>query len=87
MNNPVYLGLSILVLLKTVMHEFRYDYVKLKYSEKAKLCYMDPCSFICHLKRDDIYSDIAEDFKTTLDTWNLNLTDHYQKENARKLLL
>ena len=47
------------------MHEFRYDYVKLKYGEKAKLCYMDPCSFICHLKRDDIYSDTAEDFKTT----------------------
>ena len=52
-----------------------------------KLCYMDPCSFICHLKRDDIYSDIAEVFKTTLDTWNLNLADHYQKENARKLLV
>ena len=31
MNNPVYLGLSILDLSKTVMHEFQYDYVNPKY--------------------------------------------------------
>ena len=31
MKNPVYLGLSILDLSKTVMHEFWYDYVKPKY--------------------------------------------------------
>ena len=30
MNKPVYLGLSILDLSKTVMHEFWYDYVKPK---------------------------------------------------------
>ena len=36
-NKPVYLGLSILDLSKTV----RYDYVKPKYGENTKLCYMD----------------------------------------------
>ena len=41
MNKPVYLGLSVLDLSKTVMHEFWYDYVKRKYGENAKLCYMD----------------------------------------------
>ena len=33
MNKPVYLGLSILEMSKTVMYELWYDYVKLKYRE------------------------------------------------------
>ena len=33
-NKPVYLGLWILKLSKILMHEFWYDYVKLKYGEK-----------------------------------------------------
>ena len=41
MNKPVYLGLSILEISKILMYEFWYDYVKPKYDEKAKLCYMD----------------------------------------------
>ena len=40
-NKPVYLGLSILELSKILMYEFWYEYSKLKYGEKAKLCYMD----------------------------------------------
>ena len=50
MNKPVYLGLSILQLSKISMFEFWYDYVKPKYGEKAKLCYMDTDSFILHRK-------------------------------------
>ena len=61
MNGPVYLGLSILDLSKTVMYEFWYDYLKPKYGENGKLCFMDIDSFIVHVKTDDIYKDIAED--------------------------
>ena len=63
-NKPVYLGISILVLSKTVMYDFWCDFVKPKYDEKAKLCYMDTDSFIVHMKTDNIYKDIAEDVKT-----------------------
>ena len=41
MNKPVYLGLSILEISKILKYEFWYDYVKLKYGEKAKLWDMD----------------------------------------------
>ena len=54
MNNPVYLGLSILGLSKTVMYEFWYNHAKPKYDEDARLCYMDTESFIIHVKIDDI---------------------------------
>ena len=51
MNKPVHLGLSTLELSKILMYEFLYDYVKPKYNEKAKLCYMDTDSFIVYIKQ------------------------------------
>ena len=40
MNKPIYLGLSILEISKTLMYEFWYDYMKPKYNGNVKLCYM-----------------------------------------------
>ena len=51
MKKPVYLGLSILELSKILMFEFWCHYVKPKYGEKAKLCYMDTDSFIAYIKQ------------------------------------
>ena len=72
MNKPVYLGLSLLGLCKTVMDEFWYDYVKSKYGENKKLCYMDTDSFIFHVKTKNIYKDIA-DIETRFHTSNFKL--------------
>ena len=46
MNKPVYFGLSVSEISKSVTYEFWYDYVKPKYNEKAKFCYMDTDSSI-----------------------------------------
>ena len=51
MNKPVYLGLSILEMSKTILCEFWYDYIKPKYGGKAKLCSMDTNSFIVSIKQ------------------------------------
>ena len=67
-NKPVYLGLSILDLSKTGAYEFWYDYVKRKYSEKVKFCYMNTINFLVLLKTDDIYMDIAEEAETRCDS-------------------
>ena len=50
MNKPVYLGMSILDVCKTLMYDFWYNYVKPKYQDKVKLCYMDTESFVIHIK-------------------------------------
>ena len=73
MNKPVYLGFSILGLSKIVIYEFWYDYLKPKYGENPKLCYMGINSFIVCAKTDDIYKDIVEDITTRFDTSNYKL--------------
>ena len=72
-NNLVYLGVSILDLSKTVMYDFWYDYLKSKYGENAKLCYINTNSFMVHVKAKYIYKDIAEDVETRFDTSNYEL--------------
>ena len=69
MNKPIYLGLSILEISKTLMYEFWYDYRKPKYGDNVKLCYMDTDSFIMHIKTEDI-KDIANDVEKRFDTSN-----------------
>ena len=41
MNKPIYLGQAILDYSKILMHEFWYDYLRPKYGDKIKLCFMD----------------------------------------------
>ena len=68
-NKPVYLGLSILEIRKTLMYEFWYGY-KLKYQQNTKLCYMDTGSFIIQIKTEDVYEDITDDVEKRFDTSN-----------------
>ena len=68
------------------MYEFWYDYVKAKYGENAKHCYMDVGSFIVHVKADDIYKDIVEDVETRLDTSNFELDRSLLKGKNKKVI-
>ena len=69
-NKPIYLGLSILEISETLMYKFWYDYMKPKYGDNVKLCYMDTDSFIMHIKTEDFYKDIANDVEKRFDTSN-----------------
>ena len=82
MNKSIYLGLSTLEISKTLMYEFWYDYMKPKYNDKVKLCYMDMNSFIMNIKTNDFYEDIAIDVENRFDTSNyeVNSTLFNRKE-------
>ena len=58
MKKPVYLGQAILDINKTLMYEFYYDYLQIKYSDKVKLCYTDTDSSIIYVETDDFYLDV-----------------------------
>ena len=75
MKKPFYLGLSVLELSKILIYECWYNYVKPKYGEKRKLCYMDKNIFMASLYtwKHDIYRYIAEDVETWFDTSNYKL--------------
>ena len=68
MNKPIYLGLSILEISKILMYEFWYDYIKPKYNDNVRLCYMDTDSFVMHIKINDFYKDIAGDVENRFNT-------------------
>ena len=70
MNKPIYLGLLILEMSKTLAYEFWYDYLKPKYGDNVKLCYMDSDSFIVHIKTEDCHKDITDDVEKRFDTSN-----------------
>ena len=80
-NKSIYLGMSILDIRKTLMYEFWYDYIKPKYQDRAKLCYMDTDSFVIYIKTEDFYKDIADDVKKWFGTSN------YSKDDNRPLLI
>ena len=70
MNEPIYLGLSILEISKILIYEFWYDYMKPKYDDNVKLCYMDTDSFIMNIQTEDFYKDVANDVEKRFDTSN-----------------
>ena len=70
MNKPMYLRLSILDISKILMYEFWYDYMKPKYKNRVKLCYMDTYSMVTNIKTNDFYKDIANDVDKRFDSSN-----------------
>ena len=86
MNKPVYLGLSILEISKILMYEFLYDYMKPKYNDNVRLCYMDTDSFIMNIKTNYFYKDIANDIENRFDTSNYDVNTSGTSALARRPL-
>ena len=74
-NKPVYLGQAVLDISKTLMYEFWYDYIKLKYGDKARLCYAHTDSLVIYIETEDFYKDIVGDVEKWFDTSNYDEND------------
>ena len=67
-NKPVYLGMCILDLSKTLMYDFHYNYIKRKYGDKTKLLFTDTDSLMYEIQTEDFYKYISGDLKQRFDT-------------------
>ena len=61
LNRPAYAGVCILDISKMLMYDFHYNYIKKKYSNRAKLLFTDMDSLTYEIEREDIYKDFWND--------------------------
>ena len=67
-NKPVYLGMSILDLSKSLMYDFPYNYIKTKNGDNAKLRFTDTDSLAYEINTKDFYKDINPHIEKRFDT-------------------
>ena len=85
MNKPRDLVLSILETSKTLMYEFWCDYIKPKFLQNAKLCYMDSIfyCFIIHIKTKEVIRTLQMMLKKDLIQQTMQSKDHCQYEKTK----
>ena len=69
------------------MYEFWYDYMKPKYANNVKLCYMDTDSFIMNIKTNDFYKDISNDVENRFDTSNYEVKRPLPTGKNKKVII
>ena len=61
LNKPSYIRMCIFELIKVLMCEFYYDYIKNKYGNNTRLLFTDTDSLVYEIKTEDVYKDFRSD--------------------------
>ena len=75
MNKPLYLGMSILDISKTLMYKLWYDYIKPKYGREQKYVRRILIAFSIHIMSEYFLKDISDEVKIWFDTSNYDEND------------
>lgn len=67
-KKPIYIGQAILDLSKTLMFDFRYNYIREKYGNKAELLFTDNDSLVYEIETEDFYNEVLKDVRERFDT-------------------
>uniref|UniRef100_A0A2S2PRT3 DNA-directed DNA polymerase n=1 Tax=Schizaphis graminum TaxID=13262 RepID=A0A2S2PRT3_SCHGA len=72
-DKPIYIGLAVLDISKTLMYDYHYNVMKRYYGEKISLMYTDTDSLVYLIETDDFYDDMANNpiLLDRMDTANL----------------
>ena len=84
MNKPVYLGLSILEISKTLIYEFWYDYIKPKYQDNANYAIWIQTVLLLILKEKISMKTLQMMQKKDLIHQIMKSIDHYLQERMKK---
>ena len=85
-NKPIYLGMCILDLSKTLMYDFHYNFIKPIYGNKAILLLTDTDSLMYEIETDDFYADIKNDLDKRFDTSDYPLYHEWRSSKNKKVV-
>lgn len=86
LNQPIYIGFTVLELSKLHMYELFYDVFKEHYNENVSLLYMDTDSLTLEIITKDLYKDLKYKFADVMDFSNYDKNHElYCESNKGKL--
>ena len=85
LDRPVYVGMSILDLSKTLIYDFHYNFIKKEYGDKARLLFTDTDSLMYNIETENEYKDQWK-HKEKFDNSGYPKNSEYRDETNKKVI-
>ena len=86
-NKPIYIGMSILDISKTLIYDFHYKYMIPKFKENQLLLFTDTDSLCYEITKVDFYKEIKPDINSKFDTSDLDKNNKFGFPQVNKKVL